>query len=274
MEILGFAISGLVAFIFLLVGIVGLLGKKGLGNSVRGFLGMIPIGSPKLWSAIILIIGLVAGGFTYGYSQVTALAGTASFASTSADDVAVGDLQLANCRIGTYGWGPGIGGTSNVTFRTDPSDNTHLFADIKNSSGMGDLIINGTITCDRVTNNIRDGQQTQCVGKSDSYRNSVSTTDANVYYAVKTSTEKSQVPGYTWAQAIYLNDGSLATTSSKKEVTPWAFSQDVVSDTLGFAFQLQGDTALNYLNAQDSNDVSIVCGGDKVLTVTVTKIST
>jgi hypothetical protein len=272
-EIAGIVISGGVALTLLLAGLFGLLSKGSIGQSVRSVFAMIPIGNPKLWSAIILVIGLIAGGFGFGQGLVSGLFGMGTVASiTSENAVNVGGPQLANCQITTISTTAATTG-GNTTLRADPNDLTHYYIDLKNTTNAGAASINGTITCDRVIDNIRIGQTASCQIVSDSFRSQTSTTDANTYYFVATSTSKSAISGFPWAQTAYLNDGAVATTSSRREVTPYTFAQDTVSKSLGFYFTLPGATTMNYLNDNNGGDITVSCDGNKVAKFTITKLS-
>lgn len=275
MEILGLVITGLIAFVLAAVGLFGLLSKGSIGQSIRGLFAMIPLGSPKLWAGIVLVIGLMAGGFTYGSELVSGLFGAGATATTLGSDVVSTTApSLVNCQISS------IAGTTsptngNWTFRADPNDKTHYYADLENYSntGGGAGSINGTIVCDRSTNDIRQGQQASCEFVSDSFRSQTSTTDANTYYFVATATSKSAVSGMPWAQTAYLNDGAVATAASRQEVTTYVFAQDVASRTLGFLFTGPGGTTMSYLNDNNGGNVYINCDGKRVAYITVTKLA-
>lgn len=272
---LGIAISGLIAFIFLLVGLIGLVGKKGVGNSVRGYLGMIPIGNPKLWAALFIVFGIVFGGIGYattGFSSLVSKTGTASLVGDNSNNlVSAADIDC------TYNFlnSSTLGGNSNITFRTDPNNLKLRYADVKESGGA--YSINGVLSCDRKTDNIREGQQVTCEIKGQSFRSETSTTDSNTYYITATSTSASKISGYPWAQTAYLADSGTgaapATSSSDQEVTKLVFAQDEVNQKIGFLFTLPGNTPWSYLNNQSSRNVDIDCGGKTVGTVVVTKVS-
>lgn len=268
-SILGLAISGLIAFILLLVGFIGLVGKGSLGSSVRGVLGIIPIGSPKLWAVVIVAIGLMAGGIGYATSQFASIQTAGGLTGSASDDGASsGAVMLDNCQFSTYGVTPVQGGST--AFRTDPNDQKHLYLDV--SGGNNSLSLNGTIVCNRVTDNIRNGQSTTCEIVADSFRNERSTTDSNTYYVLATSASKSAISGMPWQQTAYLQSGALATTASNREKTSLVFAQDTVQQTLGFYATLPGETVMQYRNNQTANDLHIKCGNQEVGKVTLVKI--
>jgi len=273
MNILGLTVSGLVALILFLIGLVGLFGRKGLGQSVRGMLGMIPIGNPKLWAAILLIVGIAAGGAAFGWSYVSSgLSGVTTATGLGATEgLSVQDAAVS-CRFVSA---PTSATAPGVTARADTSDLTNYYADVIYTNGTNS--INGTILCKSDRADIRQGVKSTCYAKADAFRSQTSTTDSNTYYILATSTTPSVVPGMTWQQTAYLADSggtaTAATTSSQKESIDLVFAQDETEQYLGFYLTLPGSTVFGYLNNQTSSQVHIICDDEEVSTVTVVKVS-
>lgn len=267
-NILGFTIGGVLALSLLIIGLIGLFAKRTLGQTIRGVLGVIPIGSPKLWSAIILVIGIMAGGWAVGMSYVQSGVSTASLGIGDSDVSSVEPAML-DCKFSTYGVTPI---DRNESLSLDSSDNSHLLIILPNGTASGDASINGTLSCDSDRANIRQGSVANCEYRVSGFRSKVSTTDSNTYYIVATSTSASAISGYPWQLTAYLNDNAVATTSSDQEKTKLVFAQDEASQDLGFYFTLSGDTVLNYLREDiDPQDVSIVCDGVEQARITITK---
>lgn len=270
---LGMAISGLVAFIFLLVGVIGLVGKKSLGGSVRSVLGMIPIGNPKLWAAILLIFGFAFGGLTYGLSAGQSLfsgVGLGTASGLTGSDVKGVSAATVDCTFSGVS-ATTAAGVANISIRSDPNNLKVKYADVKESGGS--YSIAGNLSCNRITNDIRQGQQVGCQIVGDTFRSETSTTDSNTYYIVATSTSASKIKGLSWAQTAYLQDNAGASTTSDQEITKLTFAQDEVNQKLGFLFTLPGNTPFGYLNNQSSNNVVISCGDQTVGTIVVTKVA-
>jgi len=276
MQILGLAISGLVAFSFLLIGLIGLFAKGSIGQSVRGMLGHYS----KLILIALVIIGLMAGGFAYGSGAVKGLFGSVATASAiNEGSSSSSDVQLEDCYWASYG-GSTQALIENSTFRIDANDRSLLYADVQNESVVGlktahlSNAINGTIVCSR-TGDIDKAGQTTCTAKAQTYKSLTSTTDSNTYSIVALNVQNSVIPGYSYQQSIYLNDGSIATTSSNPERTTWVFTGGAsaqAQDTLGVYATLPGATTFNYLTQQTSKDIVFECGGQKVGTIRVTSV--
>ncbi|MFA5652333.1 MAG: hypothetical protein WC933_03130 [Candidatus Paceibacterota bacterium] len=274
-QFLGIAVSGLVALVLLLVGFLSLT-KMGAG--LRGLTSWIPIGNYKLWAIVLIIFGFSFGGLAYGISSAQGLfsgASTASGLGSGSDDSGlVSALSLSDCQIATIG-----AATStvygNITFRADPNDNTHYFVDLTNVTNSGAGSLNGTITCSRDTQDIRQGQAVDCYVKAGTFTNKQSSTDPALYRMVALSAGASKVDGIPsgFKQTAYLQSAAIATTSSPSEKTKYTFAQDTTSQTLGFYITLPGATNVNYLNVQDSVDNVIVCGDKTVAKLTITKLA-
>jgi len=188
-------------------------------------------------------------------------------ASLSSDDVSSGFAGEISCSFASAP--TEVDTTTNITFRADPNDVNHYYADVKYDSGAAS--INGTLYCQDSRDDLSKGVKHDCFIKADSFRNEVSTTDSNTYYILATSASASKVSGFPWAQTAYLNDGSVATTSSPKERVDLVFAQDESQEDLGYYLTLPGTTVFGYLNNQTSNDVSFICDGKEVGVLTITK---
>ena len=85
------------------------------------------------------------------------------------------------------------------------------------------------------------------------------------------STTKSKVPELVYSQTAYINDGAVATTSSDKEKTKLVFAQDEAQEDLGFYLTLITEANSANINNQTAHDVEIICNGQQVGRLTVTK---
>jgi hypothetical protein len=272
----GYTIGGVVALVAAIIFAIAAFGKGGIANSIKGVLGMIPVGSPKLWAIIgFIFFGLVAGGLSYGWAAVSgsSLFGTASIVD---QQTSVPATTLSNCYFATYSMSAGAA-HGNTTFSVDTANRAHLYVAVKNTSDAPSASINGTLKCSR-SGDIDKAAQVTCIVKSHSFKSLTSTTDSNTYYILATSTQASVVPGYTWAQTAYLNDGSIATTSSNQEQSTIVFpgaGSAAADRSIGFYLTLPGATVFNYLTTANSAtvDVDIQCNGVNVGTLTVSKVA-
>jgi hypothetical protein len=264
-------ITGLWALIFLLAGFIAVFFRGGLGSSIRSVFGIIPIGNPKLWGVIFIVLGLMFGGLAYGWNQISGL--TAGIGTATTIGTTPTTSQLTNCRF-QYASASKDAGVAGAVATVDTSDLSHYYYYTKATNGS--VSLNGTISCDR-TGDIDKAYATNCWIVSDSFRSESSTTDSNTYYTIATSSTKSKVPGFPWAQTAYLQSGAVATTASDQEVTQIVFtggSGAIATQQLGYYFTLPGQTAFNYLNNQTSKDVNIYCDGNqKVGRITIQKIA-
>lgn len=279
MEILGFAITGLLALIFTIVGV--LLFTKinlfGLGPMIRS----IGLGKYGKILGIVLVVFSIGGAIAYVSSMN--VGGIFKSASLTQDELAsTSAITGLSCVFnsapsslsGTYTTDTAISG---AYFDDDPNDLSHYNAYVLHNNGTRSL--NGSITCTREGDVEQAGRMT-CFVKADSFRSETSTTDSNTYYILATSASASKVTGFPWAQTAYLNDGSVATTASDREKTEVVFtggSTAEAQEDLGYYVTLPGATAWSYLNNLTSNDVSFYCnwgaGDQKVARITVTKVS-
>lgn len=252
----------LIGAIALIIGVLALLLKGSIGSLARSLIGWMPF-SPKMAAVVTIVLGLLLGGV--GTIMAWIPATTATITGDNADDVA--GVSSLSCTLATINEGVAA---DNVTFRADPSNLNRYYADVKYDSE--DAIINGTLSCDRGVANV-NAESFECYVKGQSFRSETSTTDSNTYYILETSASASKVPGYTYAQTAYLNDGAIATTSSNREKTNLGFSGGdslQSQETLGFYLKLPG-TPFTYLNNQTSRDVVIECGGNQVFDIVITK---
>lgn len=265
-----FGISSVVLGAILFVAGLLALMKGSIGTSIRGVFGAIPIGTPKLWAVIAVVIGLALGGAGFVWGGATGLFHSATTASQVNTQNGVIATSLLNCQMNT----PTEETTaSNITFRSDPNDLTHQYADVKYTNGA--YSINGSLFCTDTRSDIRQGAAHDCHVEAQSFRSETSTTDSNTYYIVATSTTASQVPGYAWQQNVNLKDegttNSGAVTTDPKEKASLVFAQDEATQYLGYNVTLPGATVFGYLNNQTSKDVKFVCDGKTVGTLTITK---
>lgn len=267
--------GGLIGLLIGILAVMALVGKGSLGKSVRGFLGMIPFGSPKLWAAILIVLVVIGGGFGYGWTYIKGLsAGTLGTATlTGATTTAAGYTPDITCEIAQKSVTP-TGYGSNVTFRADPTNLQHYYVDVKEVGGPANL--NGTLTCKRSAADIDKAGAINCYVKGDSFRSETSTTDSNVYYILATSASASKVPGMLWSQTAYLNNGGVATTASDKEQTTLTYAGGAsasASQTLGYYFTLPGTAIYDYVANQTSHDITLYCGGQPKFRWTISKVA-
>src|SRR3989338_5249741 len=148
MELLGITIGVGVALALFLIGLIGLFGKGVLGGYAKGILSIIPVGNYKLWAILFIVLGLAAGGATYGWNTVkgaTSGVTTASGVNTLQGQTAMSILQIKECTLATIGQdGTDMGG---VSFRNDQSDIHHEYVDVDDTNQSA--VINGTLTCVR-----------------------------------------------------------------------------------------------------------------------------
>lgn len=265
-------IYGIPAFIILIVGVFGLIGKGVLGSYAKAILGAIPIFNAKLWAILFVVIGLSFGAIAGGRMAYDRVKGTITETATFGEVPSVeisGDML--DCEIATKSLTTALA-NGNATWRADKQDRQHYYLDLVNATSVLDDSINGTLSCTR-SGSVIEGGAILCHVEGDSFRSEVSTTDSNTYYLFATGTSKSRLSGYTWAQTVYLNDNAVATTSSDQEQTYLTFDDNEAKEDLGFYLTLGGATNLNYLDEQSSLDARIVCNGVTQYTITATKIS-
>ena len=261
-------ISGTIAAILLVIGVLSTT-KGTLGGYAKAITGILPFGNAKLWGIIFITAGLIAGGATVLWSGASNVISGASVGglgnanpSVSAQSAMIGTCTLSTISYTTAAQGGGI------TFSADANDLTHetIIVPTSNSSAS----INGTLSCPSLRSDYRQGVVANCQVQSDSFRSDVSTTDSNTYYILATSTIASKISGYKWAQTAYLNDGSVATTTSDQEATQLVYAQDVAKRSLGFYMTLPGSDFAKR-NNQTSSDVKIVCDDSQEFRFTITK---
>lgn len=165
----------------------------------------------------------------------------------------------------------------NSTFTMDTNDLSHYTIALNNATNAGSGSFNGTLICTR-NGNMDQAGVSDCYFQAGSYKNKVSTTDANVYYMVALTSSKSMNPNFPYQQTAYLKSGAVASTTDSQEYLPLVFAgsnsgSPEVQKTLGFYFTLPGSTNVNYLNNLDSVDNYIVCNGQNVVKITIQKIS-
>ena len=260
MNILGITIGGLVAFLFLLIGIWAFIWRK----QSKMFLGKYAM----IFAIALIVVGIIAGGFTYAKSLPSKLK-TGGLEIVEEEPESITPISSLVC---IWNANP-VNATANVSFRTDPNDLSHLYADVGTVSGAATF--SGNMSCDR-SGDVEKAGSSVCYADAESFRNEVTTTDSNTYYIVDTSSKASKVSGHAWAQKIYLKDGSTAGTGDDQEKTQMVFSggsSAQVNEKLGLYVALPGTTVWGYLNNQTSRDVAFYCGGEKVGRITITKLA-
>jgi hypothetical protein len=273
---LNLAMIAAIVTLMLIAGLLGFWRNNPLSRAI-GRIGY-KTGLPYEVSVIAVVIGLgiFLGGFAViggWWSGLTA--GNLQLASITETPAQTQALDLVNCQINTIGATTGAV-AGNIYFRADPNDNTHYYIDLTNVTNSGAGSINGTVVCDR-TGDVDKSASGVCTFESGTYTNKQSSTDPALYRMVSLAAGASQVSGVPagFKQVAYLNDGAIATTSSKQEKTTLTFtggSSAQAQETLGFYFTLPGATNVNYLNVQDSVNNKVVCEGKQVAWFTVTKI--
>lgn len=277
MALFGLVISGLVAFVLVILGALAVLAKGSLGQTVRGFLGVIPIGNAKLWGIILVIIGLMSGAVPYA-TGLWANTSTAAGIDLGTPEETSSEAVTISCQFATIGAADTNAAVGNITYRADPYDNSHYYVDVTNVTLAGSGDINGTLLCQR-SGDIEKSYSDKCYFKAGSYTNKQSSTDPGVYYMVTLSSGASKVTGIPagFKQSAYINDGSVATTASNSEKSDIVWtggSSAQAQETLGFYFVLPSATNLNYLNNQDSVDNVLVCDkAGQIARFTVNKIA-
>lgn len=265
-------ISGAVAFILLLLGVLGFLSKR-----VRAMLS-VPgkfVGGAQVLSIILIAIGIIAGGFVY--AQGLWSTSTASVISPSGEVAGVSALSLAKC---DYSSGTGV--TGNQTVRADPNSNNKVYLDIaRSASGFGGasvtnaLYANVTFTCTR-EGAVDKAGSVLVVVKGDEFRSETSTTDSALYNILTTSSNPSSVWTGKYRQTVYAESGGVATSSDTQEYVYLTFAEGVKQATLGI-FGTIDDTSFGNLNNYTIKDITIsqrVGGSDSYLgTIAVNKLS-
>jgi hypothetical protein len=208
-------ISPLIAFILLAIGVLALFTRFG-----KSIVGMIPIGNPRLWSVLFIVAGLVFGGITYGtglWSSATSGISTGSLISDEVQAAAVSSALIGRCDYSAST----AGLTGNTTVRASTNENNVVYYDIDKSeygvySGTAGNNISSSFTCIR-EGSAQEAESYELVVKCDEYRSETSTTDTATYNLVTTSSTPSSIWTGKYVQTAYINDGSVATTSSTQE---------------------------------------------------------
>jgi hypothetical protein len=264
---------GIPAFFLLLVGVLAIMGKGVLGGYARTITGIIPFGGYKLWSAVFIIAGLALGGIAGAGALYSNIAGSVSTASVVSGTTSASQVPgvLDTCYLSTIS---AVGVGSNITFQADTQNLAREVVNVKSDAGAG-YSINGTLNCKLPPNtDLSVGRSVDCYVTSDSFRNQVNPqTDSNTYYILATSSTKSKVPGYPWAQTAYLNDNAVASTASDSERTSLTFVRDDQQQALGYYFTLPGTTAFLTLQNNTQNNVRVNCGGKDVYTFAINKLA-
>ena len=268
------SIAGIVGLLLILSFVIKPL--KSFRMAVTGWAGKY---ATLIAIAFVVILLAFAGRSAWlGDKWASVAGGTLATGSILGDKNVVSASALTDleCKFAT----PNLVGalvTNGVSFTADPNDLSHYNVYVIHNNGTNS--INGTLSCVR-QGDIELSARSTCYVKAESFKSETSTSDANVYYILATTSKKSEVAGFPWAQTAYLKDGAIATTSSDQEKTDLVFTGGASAEAqedLGYYITFVGQTAFNYLNNQTSNDVNIFCdvnGVDKkVATLTITKVS-
>lgn len=274
MEILGIAITGLLAFVLAFVAILKVtkLNLFGLGPAVRS---MVP-GKFGVILAILILFVAIGPAISFVKDKAAGL-GTGSIIGEEQPNTLPGITGLT-C---VFNSAPsGVTGTyltdtaaSGLYTDDDPNDLSHYTVYVLHNNGT--RTINGTVSCTR-TGDINSAASAKCWAVADTFRSQTSTTDSNTYTWVLTNAVKSKISGVPWQQDIHLNDGSAGSASTDAEETYLAFnggSSAEQQEDLGYFFTLPGATPWSYLNNQSAGDVKIYCDGAQVARITVQKVS-
>lgn len=264
---------GIPAFFLLLIGIFAFMGKGVLGGYAKAIAGAIPFGGYKLWAVVFIVVGFIFGGIAGAGLLWGNVANSVSTASITTGTTSASQVPgvLDTCYLSTIS---AVGPSSNITFQADTQNLQREVVNVKSDAGAG-FSINGTLNCKLPANSdLSVGRSVDCYVTSDSFRNQVNPqTDSNTYYILGTSSAKSKVPGYPWAQTAYLNDNAVATTSSDSERTSLTFVRDDSQQVLGYYFTLPGTSAFLTLQNNTQNNVHVNCGGKEVYTFAINKLA-
>jgi len=253
-----------------------LLLKLTIHNAISGFIKRLTgIGvNGRMLALCFLIVGVILfGGFTAAWSGTFGgLFKTASI--TDGDgipDATVSDCTIAKARYSLLSGGEEM--ESNATFIADETDPSNYFIDTYNLSvdalsgteTTDGVDLNGTLTL-WVAETPATGQECNAliyiVGPN--YKTQVETSGANadvIYSLIEESGSVSDLAGVKgtnrveaidFTNTVYLNDGSIASTSSDKEITAVQFAAGEMKNTLGFAMELD---VTAYNNIKKNNQV-------------------
>ncbi len=212
--------------------------------------------NPLLVVIIFGVIGaLMLGGFGAAWANIASLAG-AEEEEEIGPTLVPQDCIIEQVRYASISAGNDAN-AGNFTFVADDANTENYFIDTKNSTVVSMIAsgidINGTLVVD-----ITDAPVTgsECNSKiymvGPSYPNQIATSAAtgsgDIYNLVDSGTVQSRLKGLTatnrvdnifYEQNCYLNDGSVATSSSHAEETVLNFAAGEQRNTLGFAIDME-----------------------------------
>ncbi|MDH3352837.1 MAG: hypothetical protein OEL87_00110 [Nanoarchaeota archaeon] len=243
------------------------------GETFReSLLSWIPLPTKFLLVLIILVFGLMAGGFGAAWHASAGALSTASL-GINTDDV-IQDTTAPSVQQSVTGEIASVNLDVNMTGEYNKGSRTQYDITLTNVTGAGDGYVNGTITLERAASGTFG--EVDCYAYGDEYGNQINPdTDSNIYSILArpttNPTNKLSMVTSLYAQSIYLNNGAIATTSSNIQETTVTFDRTDKTRTLGFYFVLPGDTVFNYLDDTDDANVHVVCGGQEIAVFNIEK---
>jgi hypothetical protein len=263
----GFIGVGLGA-ILIAIAVLGFFNKK-----VKAYIPSFGIITKDVMLIAFLIVGLMAGGISWYQSSLSGVGmATATITGQGADELPTATLE--KCLLeNSYDL------AGNWSYREDPNSNDVVYLDIQertydtNGQAISEIRLN--LTCERSAEDVSEEQAIKVVADgARGIRSEVSTSDANEYYLLETSTRPSTVFDGDYAQTIYLEgDGNTATTSDTKEYDFIEFSEGAKTQRLSLLGEVDA-TTFSKLNNQTQEDIVIkTADGQEVYTVTVVKLA-
>lgn len=262
----GWLSAGL-AFIFLIVAILGLTNKQ-----VKGFLNAFSFGlGSNMVVLILLVLAVIGGGFGYASSWL----GTASAVGIGSNNVdGMMATQLERC---DYSSATLVAGT-NITARQDPNSNNRVFLDIDESDyqdAVEGYEVNVTFNCYRMGATDKAGA-VELVAKGPSFASETSTTDSSTYNILETSSRPSPIFQGSYLQTIYLDDDASVSTSDSQEFTYIEFAEGEKSSVVSILGEIDSTSFAN-LNNQTTKEIVLsqrVDGSDSPMGyVAITKVA-
>lgn len=233
--------------------VIALLDMFLLRGKVFGAIGKIPakIGlrlSAFTWAVVFLIIGvLMLGGIGATWSTLTASVSGITTTTTTPTTPQASACIISQARYIELSSGVNTKFNSNWTFTPAGLESYYMDNHNLTASSIGDssLDVNGTLLleiADAPTTGSECNALLYIIAPSAYNENDGPPNDLDVYTIVNTGTTDSEFKGLTYpnndgvikrVQNVYLNDGSVATTSSSKERTYVNFGAGEKTNTLG-----------------------------------------
>jgi hypothetical protein len=282
--VLGF-ISGTLAAIFLIVGLVTLFSKRArrLLNIVRR-LPVIGALSPFLISMILIGLGLMAGGFSVVQGWIPLGIGDVLPASVT-PATSLPPTTISYCE---YTEGHAV--NDNITIRADTSrtdlvwldtpdiwinsSNTSILGAACNDEASGQYEAQINITCVRSGTDVYEDGAVEIVAKGDKFLSELDPSSASEYGLLELKSTTSSVWSGEYQQEIYLAESTQPTTSSDIERTYLTYSEGEKELTLGIAVELDKQ-ACQQLNNYTTSHIKIYQrdgGDDEIFTIAVKKV--